>query len=169
MVFIIKNLKLFIMVMALVIMAAGVAYALDMNNADYSVDVYVYGEQVVFPDQKPFIDTSVNRTYVPVRFVSEALGATVDWDQSTQTVTIIKDGQQILLTIDSDKAIVGTDPSEIITLDAPAALVNDRTVVPLRFVSEVLGATVDWTPSTPGSNNRVDITLPSVVDDVYGS
>lgn len=157
------------MVMALVLMVSGAAYALDMNNAEYSVDVYVYGEQVVFPDQKPFIDTSVNRTYVPVRFVSEALGAEVAWEQSTQTVTINKDSQQILLTIDSDKATVGPEPSQIITLDAPAALVNDRTVVPLRFVSEVLGATVDWTPSSEDSNGKVDITMPSVADDVYGS
>lgn len=153
------------MVMALVLMAAGAAYALDINNAEYSVDVYVYGEPVVFPDQKPFIDTSVNRTYVPVRFVSEALGAEVGWDQTTKTVTINKDDQQILLTIDSDKATVGAD--QVVTLDAPAALVNDRTVVPLRFVSEVLGAKVDWTPAVESGNSKVDINLPSVADDVY--
>lgn len=166
MVFIIKKTKIIILALALVLITAGVAYALDTSNADYSVDVYVYGTQVVFPDQKPFIDTSVNRTYVPVRFVSEALGATVSWDQSTQTVTIDKAGQKVLLTIDSDKATVGDN---IVTLDAPAALVNDRTMVPLRFVSEVLGATVNWTPATDNSNGKVDITPASVTGSVYGS
>ena len=74
----------------------------------------------------------------------------MDWNQRTETVTINKSGLQVYLTIDSDKAIVGTNPVKIVTLDAPAVLVNNRTLVPLRFVSEVLGAQVAW-----DKNNRL--------------
>lgn len=148
-----------ILIVAFVLLAvAGAAYALDTSNADYSVDVYVYGQQIEFPDQKPFIDTSVNRTYVPVRFVSEALGASVDWDGEKQIVTISQEELTVNLTIDSNQAIaISGEETKTFTLDAPAALVNDRTMVPLRFVSEVLGAQVDWTPGAPGVNGRVDI------------
>ncbi len=156
-----------VMIVAFALLAfAGAAYALDVSNADYSVDVYVYGQQIEFPDQKPFIDTSVNRTYVPVRFVSEALGASVDWDGELQTVMISQEGLDVVLVIDSDVVTVikeGFDELETFTIDAPAALVNDRTMVPLRFVSEILGAQVDWTPGEAGANGRVDITPEFIV------
>lgn len=163
-----KRIKPFILALALLLLVAtGTAYAMDMSNADYSVDVFVYGKQVNFPDQKAFVDTSVNRTYVPVRFVSEALGASVDWKADAKTVTITNQGLKVVLTIDSDQATVTNQTSKTVTLDAPAVLVNDRTMVPLRFVSEVLGAKVGWTPAAQGGNSKVDLT-PSVSGSVYG-
>lgn len=154
-----KKSKIFLLVFLVLLTTAGVAYALDQSSMDYSVDVSVYGKQIDFPDQKPFIDTSVNRTYVPVRFVSEALGAQVDWNNDAQTVSIQKPDLSVLLKIDSDQAttVVGSVYNTI-TLDAPATLVNDRTMVPLRFVSETLGAKVIWTPAPQeGVNSKVDI------------
>lgn len=95
-------------------------------------------------DAKPFVKAKVNRTLVPVRFISEALGAEVDWKASTRQV-VIKDGADIVLTVGSSKVQVnGLDK----TLDCPAVIVNSRTFVPLRFVSETLGAKVDYEAKT---------------------
>jgi|GEM_PF-5148799 len=89
--------------------------------------------------QKPFIDNGA--TMVPMRAVFEALGATVAWDPAEQTVVGQRDGLTIRLPIDRLMANVGgTD----LPLATPARIVGDRTFVPLRFVSEALGAQVDW-------------------------
>ena len=94
---------------------------------------------------KPFIDAEASRTLVLLRFVSEALGAEVDWQAATRQV-IIKDGDKtITLTIDSLNALVNGTP---VTLDTAPVIVGNRTFVPLRFISETLGATVDYEAST---------------------
>jgi hypothetical protein len=120
---------------------------------DYNVDVYVDGKLVEFPDQKPFIDESAGRTYVPVRFVSEALGYLVEWDGSAQTASIGRGGVWVEIAIGSDRAVITEVDTGKITgaaVDAPALLLNGRTMVPLRFISEALKAGVTWTP--PGDN-----------------
>ncbi|MCL6479835.1 MAG: copper amine oxidase N-terminal domain-containing protein, partial [Peptococcaceae bacterium] len=81
------------------------------------------------------------RTYVPLRFVSEALGGVVDWNQETRTASVNKSGTVILMQIGSKSPTVN---GQVKVIDAAAMLMNDRTVVPLRFVSECLGATVEW-------------------------
>lgn len=86
-----------------------------------------------------------SRTMLPIRFVAEALGAEVGWNGDTRTVTIIKGDTNIAITIDSDKAIVNGQEQ---TLDAPAFVENSRTYLPVRFVSENLGAKVDWDGAT---------------------
>ena len=78
-----------------------------------------------------------NRTMVPLRFISEAFGAEVTWQAATQTVTIQLDGKELTLTIGRP------DPG----LDVPAAIVHNRTLVPVRYISECLGANVKWFPS----------------------
>ncbi|WP_024984552.1 stalk domain-containing protein [Brevibacillus borstelensis] len=105
------------------------------------IQVKVDNVSVHFPDAKPFIDPSTSRTMIPVRFVSEKLGASVDWDGAKQTVIMNKDGKQISLKIGEKKAVVA---GQEITFDAAATLQNNRTFVPLRFVSEAYGAKVDW-------------------------
>ena len=85
------------------------------------------------------------RTMLPIRFVAEALGAEVGWNGDTRTVTIIKGTTNIEITIDSNKAIVNGLTQ---TLDAPAFVENGRTYLPVRFVSENLGAKVGWEEST---------------------
>jgi len=86
-----------------------------------------------------------SRTMLPIRFVAEALGAEVGWNGDTRTVTIIKGSTNIAITIDSDKAIVNGQEQ---ILDAPAFVENGRTYLPVRFVSENLGAKVDWDGAT---------------------
>lgn len=108
---------------------------------DYYVKVLVNGTEVNFPDQRPFIDSETGRTLVPLRFVSEALGGVVDWNQNTQTASVIKSGTVILMQIGSKIPSVN---GQVKVIDANALLLNDRTMVPLRFVSECLGATMEW-------------------------
>ncbi len=82
-----------------------------------------------------------NRTMLPVRFVAENLGATVAWDGATRKATIRGNGVTIELYIDSTTAYVN---GEAVTLDSPAFIQNNRTYMPVRFIAENLGATVEW-------------------------
>lgn len=103
--------------------------------------VIVDMDQVQFPDAKPYLDHEINRVRVPIRFVAEAMGAQVSWDQASQTVTITREGLTIKLVIDQSQAIVN---GQVLDIDAPAKLVEDRTMVPLRFISEAFGSKVEW-------------------------
>lgn len=109
------------------------------SAAQVKVSVKVNGSTVSFPDAQPYYEN--DRVMIPVRFVSEALGATVGYSSADRRVTIQQDGKTIIMKINS--ATVTVD-SVIKTLDVPARLQENRTYVPLRFVSEALGATVGW-------------------------
>lgn len=82
-----------------------------------------------------------DRTLVPMRAIFEALDAVVTWDDATQTAIGEKDGVVIKITIDSNIMYVGEEAVEI---DVPAQLVNDRTLVPVRAISEAFGSQVTW-------------------------
>ena len=90
------------------------------------------------------------RTMLPARFVAENLGAEVSWDGEKRLVTItgkhLKTGDEItiLISVGSDIAYVN---GEEIKLDSPAFIENDRTYTPVRFISEELGAKVEWIES----------------------
>lgn len=96
-------------------------------------------------DFAPFLKPGVNRTMVPIRFVSESLGASVKWDAVTRRVVVNYEGREIILTINSDIALV--DGKEV-KIDCPAEIVGNRTFVPVRFVAEALGATVHYEHET---------------------
>lgn len=114
-------------------------------SANQDVQVKVDGSLVNFPDAKPYIDPANSRTMVPARFVSEALGYQVFWNEATRKVIITKtiNGRGVIVTLKEgeNKAEVDGKP---VTFDAKAVIKNDRTFVPLRFVSESFGATVQW-------------------------
>ena len=103
-----------------------------------SVVADVFGKQVV-NDVAPVIRN--DRTMLPTRFVAEALGASVEWDEAAQKVTITKENTVIEITIGSNIAFV--NGMEVI-LDSPAFIENSRTYLPLRFIAENLGAEVEW-------------------------
>jgi len=87
---------------------------------------------------------------VPVRSVSELLGAAVRWDGERRTALITKgDDLQVELTIGVDRALVNGEPVE---LAVPAVLYENQTRVPLRFLTEALGARVEWDGSTQRIN-----------------
>lgn len=118
------------------------------SSTKKDVSVLVNGKQLNF-DVPPVIKDG--RTLIPVRGVSEALNATVSWDQTTQTVTITRDGTTIKLTIGQNVALVN---GQSVQLDVPSYIANGRTLVPVRFVSEILKAKVDWSEA----NQTVSIT-----------
>lgn len=85
-----------------------------------------------------------NRVLVPVRPLFEAFGAELYWNESTRTAMATTLETRVVLQIDSKTAEV--NGSEV-TLDVPAQLISNRTYVPVRFVAEAFGATVDWDAS----------------------
>jgi uncharacterized repeat protein (TIGR02543 family) len=102
----------------------------------------VWNEEVI-NDVAPIIRK--DRTMLPARFIAENLGATVEWDAEGRKVLIINEDVTIEIYIDSDKALVN---GEIVELDSPAFIENDRTYTPVRFIAETLGVTVDWDEET---------------------
>lgn len=119
-----------LLVMALMFTTAGAA-------APKQISVQVNGKEVSFPDAKPY--TENERVLIPVRFVSEALGAEVSYKNNT--VVIKQDSKTIVMKTNTRTITVAGKP---LTLDVPARVKQNRTFVPLRFVSEALEAKVDW-------------------------
>jgi len=162
----------------------------DRNGSPDHIYVYLnQGDASKRFDTPAYLDTTVNRVRVPIRFVSEMMGAEVTWDETGRRVTIhfpattrevmkvvpaegydypdLFDAEEYLpngyrfyfeqrvvripertitLTIDHPVAIV--DGREV-RLDAPPVIRNDRTMVPVRFVAEQMGAKVYWVGKEP--------------------
>ncbi len=122
--------------------AAIIASMSAVSAQNNTPSVTVNGVKLEFTDNvTPFIDEQSERTLVPMRDIFEAVGAVVQWDESTQTVIAVKDSSFVTLQIGSEKAFVNSEEKQ---LDVKALIKDDRTFVPLRFVSEALGAAVEW-------------------------
>ncbi|MBR5236381.1 MAG: cell wall hydrolase [Clostridia bacterium] len=108
-------------------------------------------------DTRPFLHKGT--TFVPVRFVSEALGAdSVTWDSQKDQAVIVHDGTTIVLPKGKKTAYVN---GEAVSVDSGIILAQDRLFVPIRFVSENLGCQVDWIFDTYTVNIQKDgITVP---------
>ena len=122
----------------------GLIYAgLFLSNITYSIadndiKIVVNNKQVLF-DVPPQIQDG--RTLVPLRAIFESLGAKVEWDGTTGTITGTKGDTLIILKLNSINATVN---GKRVTLDVPAVSINGRTLVPARFVSESMGMHVVW-------------------------
>ena len=111
---------------------------LEVYGADMSISVD--GKAVDFPDAKPFVDDS-NRTQVPIRAVAEMLDCDVDWNGDAKTATITRDSGVITLTLGSD---IMTVNGKDVKMDTSVIIKDNRTYIPVRFIAEVLGLTVEW-------------------------
>ncbi|MBU8905963.1 copper amine oxidase N-terminal domain-containing protein [Desertibacillus haloalkaliphilus] len=124
------------------------AFALILSIAPVQADasspitVFVDGEKLEFTND-PLLEN--NRTIVEFRPIFEALGMSVGWEQATQKVTGEMPGTNITLTINQTTAYVNGDAQQ---LDVPAQILQGRTLVPLRFISEATGADVSWNQQT---------------------
>ena len=106
--------------------------------AQAAIQVYVDQQPVNF-DVPPTVVQG--RVLVPLRGIFERLGATVDYDAQSQHIVAIRGAQTVELTVGSRQAHVNGVPK---LLDVPAFTISGRTMVPLRFISESLGADVQW-------------------------
>jgi hypothetical protein len=87
-----------------------------------------------------------NRTLVPVRVISESLGADVNWDSTNKKVTIVKNDKQLELTIGKKEVL--SNGQALPALEVAPQIINGSTMVPVRVVSEALGADVKWDQAT---------------------
>lgn len=118
-----------------------VSFMRSLERPELPIRVVLQGEEVTF-DVPPTIEN--DRTLVPMRAIFTAAGVTdIQWDPEARKVTARSGKTTIALTIDSDVAMVSGKPWK---LDQPAVIRGDRTLVPVRFVAEQLGLTVDWNP-----------------------
>ena len=111
-------------------------------NENSLIRVHVKGHIVSF-DTAPY--TKNDTTLVGFRAILEKLGAAVSWDENTNTVTAVKNDTEIKLTIGSDTAYVN---GEAVSLLAAPEITGGSTMIPVRFIAEQLGMSVDWNEST---------------------
>ena len=110
------------------------------NNIDYiGTKVRLNGSPVKFDNQYPIIIEGT--TLIPVRAVSEMLGARVEWNGEEGHVHINKKGKRIDLYVGENVSYINDEPFGI---EIPAEVINNRTLVPLRFVAEALDVEVNW-------------------------
>lgn len=105
---------------------------------DNKIKMY-FNTNLLFPDTSPVLENG--RTLVPIRLIAETLNAQVAYDSKKRTVEITKGYQTVFLTIGSSEAFIDT---RAVQLDVPPRIVNGRTMVPLRFVSESFDVEVEW-------------------------
>jgi len=125
---------------ASIVLAAGAFAAPALAQQAVGVTVIVNGTTMSF-DQPPV--EQAGRVFVPLRGVFEQLGASVVYQNGTINAT--GDGRTVSLQIGSNQATVNGQPQ---TLDSPPFVEGSRTLVPLRFVAQALGASVDWNNNT---------------------
>ncbi len=137
-------------------------------SAADKISVTLDGMEIAFDVQPQIID---GRTVVPLRKIFEEIGALVKWDGETQTVSARKNSKTITMTIGSadmqiDKGKIddaGNPIVETVTLDVPAQVIDSRTLVPARAISEAFGLNVEWDEKT----ETVVITDDDVNDDAW--
>lgn len=113
-----------------------------MTTSAAAVELYVDTNRVETDTPPTVVD---GRTLVPVRAIFEAIGAVVEWDNDTRTATGVRGDTTVTIQIDNTIAYVN---GESRTLDVPAQIINNRTMVPARFISESMGCDVTWYQKT---------------------
>ena len=150
-----KVLSLFLSAAVVVTMLTGSMSAF----ADDDITVTLDGQAIEFDVQPQIID---GRTMVPLRKIFEEIGAVVKWNGETQTVSARKNSKTISMVINSSDMQIdkgdtdneGNPVYETVTLDVPSQIIDGRTLVPARAISEAFGLNVDW----DDTNKNVTIT-----------
>lgn len=127
-------------------------------DAGLGISVYVANQRVVFPDAQPRM-SSEQRVLVPLRFVSQALGAEVLWFADSQKAILKKGTITLELTIGKKSVLANGKP---VPVDTSPALIGGRAFVPLRFPAQFFGSKVEWI-----ANQQVvliDSSLPAHID-----
>lgn len=115
-------------------------------------------EHYIFMDSKPIL--MKDSVYVPLRFVANALNAEVIWDSETKQITINDADKSIQLSPDSTTVLVNDEQYE---LEMKPPVVDNRTLVPIRFIAENMDCQVDWNQETYTVEvSREGIVVPAV-------
>lgn len=120
----------------------GMRYTNSFTLPDNVVLVKVNGKRLI-TEQPAIVENGT--TIAPLRGIFEALGAKVEWDPDTQSITATKGDKSIFLTIGNTNA---TANGNRVTLDAAPKIKDGTTLVPVRFISQSLGAEVEWDETT---------------------
>lgn len=106
------------------------------------IKISIDGTLLEIPEGEPgaYINSD-GRTVIPTRFVSEGLGADVSWNAETRTVTMTSNNKEVQLVVGKKQATIN---GKTVVFDTSAFISQGRTFVPIRFVSEALGANVSW-------------------------
>ena len=136
------------MVLSASVFAAG---KLPKDALDKNVNIYINNNLQNIPEDmgRAYLDKNTNRVMVPIRYISENLGAQINFYQRKETNTsgILIGAIDVLVELDINstkaKLNLGGEDS-VVNLDSPAILYDGRTYVPIRFISETLGLNVDW-------------------------
>ena len=153
------------LILCLALAVTASAAEADGPTASFSTGgaaVMVNGETVDFDGAKPEI--SGGRTMVPMRGVLEALGAEVDYDHPSKTVTATLDGTSLTHVIGTDK--IDVSGGQTLTMDAASYVKNGGTMVPLRFFSQALGYEVYW---DKGQRTAVVLDKQGIIDEIDAS
>ncbi len=136
------------MVLSTSVFAAG---KLPKDALDKNVNIYINNNLQNIPEDmgRAYLDKNTNRVMVPIRYISENLGAQINFYQRKETNTsgilIGAIDALVELDINSSKAKLNLGGEDsVVNLDSPAILYDGRTYVPIRFISETLGLNVDW-------------------------
>jgi len=126
--------------LALTALLTGTALAAGPGDG---ITVQLNGEPVTFTDAFP--EFSGGRTFVPLRAVTEAMGAQVDYNGQAKTVTIRRGGVDLFMALGERQATVTEDgESRVVTMDVSPYFKHQRTYVPVRFMAEAFGCNVGW-------------------------
>lgn len=142
----------------------------QVNTSDPVITLQIGSAMMTVDDSKQEIDPGRDtvpvikndRTLLPVRAVVEAMGGAVTWDEETQTAVLAKGEMVILLKIGSNIAFINEASH---TLDTVPFTINDRTMLPIRFVAEGFGYSVGWNGETqtvtltPGTEVQEDAVM----------
>lgn len=121
--------------------APATASLCEIPIGESAIQIYTDGDIRTVPIEAPAFIGADSRTMVPVRAAAEALGATVTWTSETKTVCLTKGDAEITLTIGSLEA---RKNGAALQLDTPPVIINDRTMVPIRFLAEALEIGVSY-------------------------
>lgn len=147
------------LLLALTLAVPAAAAGTEDAAAPSGVSVQVNGEDVTFSGAQP--EMANGRTMVPMRAVLEALGATVDYDRATKTVTATLGESKLTHVIGTDKITV--DGGQVMTMDTASYIKGGSTMVPLRFFSQALNYQVYW---DRGERTAVVINKQAVIDEI---
>ena len=136
-----KRIKSVVLIMAMLIVSF---ISSDKAYAAEPIRLVVNGRDITHMSA-PILDN--NRTLVPVRFVAEELGGKVSWDNTNRAVSIEKDGKKIVLIVGS-RMIQLDNGTRAMASDVAPKIINDRTYVPLRVISNALNIGIEWKNET---------------------